>query len=143
MTVRIVPFQAKHVAAFVMQRGLPVPIIPLDLADFYARTGPALSAMDASSNVIAALGLLPHHDSLWRVWHLVGYRAPLHMVALHRAALGLFQACPSPRLELLVDAGFSEHARWAKLLGFKCESPRLDYLLPGGRAGYIYSRIRH
>jgi hypothetical protein len=144
MTVRIVPFQAKHVAALVMHPGAAVPPIPIDMAEAFARAGPALSAIDESGNVIAAGGLLPRHDCAALVWGLIGYRSSLHLVTLHRAALRLLEERRFPRVEAHVDAASPPNmARWLALLGFRCETPAMEHFMAGDRAGRIYSRIRH
>jgi hypothetical protein len=46
------------------------------------------------------------------------------------------------RLEMAVDAEFTAGLRWARMLGFTCETPEpMKAYTPAGRACYQFARV--
>jgi hypothetical protein len=79
----------------------------------------------------------PGRHSAWI--YLNELSAP-HMLVVTRYALACL-ATVQGRLELTVRFDFDEGHRWAKMLGFKVETPVMPFYGPEGEAHSMYVRI--
>lgn len=80
----------------------------------------------------------------WRglAWSFVAGNLQHMFVHAHRVAKRIIDVAPFPRIEFEVDCDFDEGHRWAQLLGFKLETPRMEKYGFDGRAVARYVRIR-
>jgi hypothetical protein len=104
--------------------------------------GPAFTALDG--DVVLGCG---GAAELWGdracVWSLLSDRAGPHMMAITRAVRGFILQLPYRRIEALVDREFEAGHRWARLLGFECETPGgMRRFTPDGRDVSLYARVR-
>ena len=68
---------------------------------------------------------------------------PKEFVAVHRLVQSFLASLPYARLEFHVDVDFEQGHRWASLLGFEMEAPRLRAYQPNGRDAALYARVTH
>lgn len=150
--MNFVPYKAEHMAG-------------LDLQDGQARIGPYLAkdyaeALESAKNmhtftgvhdgrVIVIAGLIDTHKGTAVAWVLLGKGAGKHFLAIHRGArrcLDHFQNMGRLRIEIDADLDVSPEfdtiPRWAKMLGFELEAPRMRKCRPDGGDCAKYARIR-
>ena len=75
-------------------------------------------------------------------WAMLAHDAGRFFIAIHRAVKRGLDSCPARRIEMHVDVNFEEGHRWARLLGFQQEAPRLRAWLPDGGDVSLYARVR-
>ena len=109
----------------------------LDLSSF------AVSVWDGS-RCIGAGGILPVHTGTRAIaWSLFGKGSGKHLAALKRAASRHLRWEPTRRIEFYISEHFRAGHRWAKMLGFKCETPDgMEAHGPSGEKQYLYARIK-
>jgi hypothetical protein len=75
-------------------------------------------------------------------WSLMGEESPKNMVLITKLVSRKIEESNFRRVEMTVEDGFEEAHRWAKILGFKCETPNgMDsYLLD--KKHFLYSRSK-
>ncbi len=143
--IRIERFRAAHLAILQLQDAQSYFHDQIRSADYAAsleRAGQAYTALDGDQ-VVACAGVTEIWPGRAVVWSLIGKQAGRHMVALHRVVMGFLSTLAYGRLELWVDDGFAAGLRWAKMLGFACETPApMQNFRPGGNACYLFSRIQ-
>lgn len=103
--------------------------------------GPAWSYV-VDGLVVACGGVIPaNHKAL--VWLLLREGSHAYLVGIYRAVKKQISALRHDRLELIVDEGFIQGERMAKMLGFLCETPGgMQCFYPSGRAAYLFARTR-
>lgn len=135
-------FRAEHVAEMTVQ--------PAQRADWAAVTPDMLRAFEqtdawtvrAGGEVVLVGGLVEVWPGRATLWSYVGAGAGPYMTRLTRGVRRLMDASNYTRIEVYVDANFEGAHRWARLLGFACESIILRAFFPDGRDGVIYGRVR-
>lgn len=91
---------------------------------------------------VACGGLIDIWPGRAYAWALIGRDAGPWFVSIHRAVLDALRRSNCKRIEMAVDADFEEGKRWARLLGFRCETPEpMPAFLPTGRPAYLYARV--
>ena len=75
------------------------------------------------------------------MWSVLGKQSSSHLLEMTRIAKRLIDQLPYKRLEMDVDYEFEQAHRWAVMLGFELEVPRLRCSRIDGGDCAIYSRI--
>ncbi len=101
----------------------------------------SLSAWDGSK-CIGAAGIIYINKFRSIAWALLGRDSGKHMLTLTRKVREIIHSHPSPRIEILVDYDFKEGHRWAKLMGFEVEAPRMQKHGFFGNDETLYARIK-
>lgn len=105
--------------------------------------GPAFTALDGEV-VLGCGGAAELWPGRACVWSLLSESAGPHMMAITRAVRGFILQLPHRRIEALVDCDFEAGHRWARLLGFKCETPLgMRSFTPDGRDVCLYARVQN
>lgn len=101
----------------------------------------AMSAWVNSQCVLAAgfVSIYPHRATAWA---LVGADAGPYLTQLTRKVRQGIEMQPFKRIEMLVDYEFDAGHRWAKMLGFTVENPRMRYSGTFGNDETLYVRIK-
>jgi hypothetical protein len=103
--------------------------------------GPAWSAF-VNGKPIASAGVIEMWPGRGYAWALLSQGAGPYMLALTRAIRSRLDGLGFTRLEMAVDADFPAGIRWARMLGFECETPEpMRAYSPSGRAAYLFARI--
>lgn len=107
-----------------------------------AREGSAWTVLcDGAVTCIA--GVQPQWGGRGVAWCLLGKAAGRHMVPLTRAVRRYLDGLDYARVEMYVDASFDEGCRWARMLGFKNETPAgMPKFLPNGNSAFMYGRVK-
>lgn len=133
---RVVPFQPEHfdaLAALGTTEGTLTADLPPGFMAELAR-GNSWAILRADGRPIACVGVAPHWPRRYRCWAILAADAGPHMGAVTRATRKLLnEACEPGRYEMEVRFDFEQGVRWAKLLGFHVETPRLERFTPDGR----------
>ena len=91
--------------------------------------------------IIFCGGLVPRDKDTALLWGFVSADAKQCFVALHRAAYRFMDGAGYARIECAVDIEFNHGHRWAKLLGFELDNPRVEGYRPDGGASALYARV--
>jgi len=114
----------------------------LSEVDEQSLSGPTGTAWTATADGVPMVcgGIIPVWEGRGYAWTLIDRDAGPHMLGLTRAIRSLLDRAAWRRLEMAVDADFEAGARWAVLLGFRCECLAPKYL-PDGRDAFVYVRL--
>lgn len=140
--IDVVPFKAEHLAAIQLQSAQAY------LSDWVSEAqGEALAAQDNSYTALckgkplAAAGMIPQWQGRTICWAFIGDVTQAQFLAIHRATKKIIDGCYAKRLEMTVDCDFAQAHRWARLLGFKMEAPRMEAYNPNGGDCSLYARV--
>lgn len=92
--------------------------------------------------VIGFFGLAPQSGHRALGWALIGKNCvPSDFVKFTKGVREYIDASGFKRVEIVIRDGFQNGHRWAKMLGFHCETPRpmLNWF-KGGVGAFLYSR---
>jgi len=144
MTVLIVPMQEHHARAIRPQWAQSGQTEAERVRDALAlaRAGSAWAVV-CEEGVACIAGVQSQWDGRAVAWCILADIAGDHMVAMTRTVRRYLDGLDYARVEMYVDASFSAGCRWAKLLGFKNETPDgMPRFLPNGNTAYMYGRTR-
>jgi hypothetical protein len=132
----VIPFVPEHLRQLDVQ--------PAQL-DWYEAAVPGMEhAWTAvTDRPIACGGVIELWPQRGYLWALLDRNVGPHMLALTRVIRSRLDGLGYRRLEMTVDASFSAAVRWARMLGFECETPvPMRAFTPAGHACYLFSRVR-
>lgn len=110
-------------------------------ADALISEGPAFAVM-RKGEVLAIAGIVPMWwEGRFYAWSLLSVHAGPHLLRLTRMIRRYLDSFPYRRIEMTVDADFSQGERWALALGFEREGLLRRYS-PRGEDCWMYSRVR-
>lgn len=139
--IDVVPFKAEHIAAIRLQEAQAY------LSDWvtYAQAE-ALEEQTSYTAMldgvpVAAAGVIPQWQGRSLAWAFIGDVGPRKFLGIHRAVKHFLDGCYVKRLEMTVDCDFPAAHRWAKMLGFKMEAPRMEAYNPNGGDCSLYARV--
>lgn len=137
--MNIVPLEPSHLQAIRVQ---PAQAAEYAHADALASpTGMGWTAL-VDGEPVACAGLVEVWEGRAYAWAILSDNAGPYMLPLTREIRSKLDAAPFRRIEMAVDADFDAGARWAEMLGFRCETPApMAAYLPNGRAAYLYARV--
>jgi len=93
--------------------------------------------------VLGCAGIIPLWPGRALAWSYISVHATgSKFVAVHRAVQNRLDNCYIKRIEMTVDCDFEAGHRWAELLGFAMEAPRMEAYRPDGGACALYARVR-
>lgn len=124
--------------------------IDLDGAELLGRTQANAEGLAASTEaytatvdgrVVAVIGLVQLWPGRRYVWAYLSRDSGPHMLALTRRVRRWLRYHGSGRLEAAVDPEFAAANRWARLLGFRCETPEGMREYVPGKDFLLYARI--
>lgn len=91
--------------------------------------------------VIACSGAIKINEYRYVAWALMGKDSGKHMLQITREIKDFYKRFKGKRLEIEVEEGFKKAHRWAKMLGFKNETPNgRPYFGNEGENYYLYAR---
>ena|SRR3990167_4151730 len=136
------PFEAEHVAQLDVQPAqqrmlayLPPALLPV-LEQRWSNT------IFKDGRPVLCGGVIEQWPGNAILWSFVGSGlTPGEFIAVHRLVAGFVKDLPFRRVEMHVDADFPQAHRWARMLGFICEAPRMRAFLLDGRDGALYARV--
>lgn len=138
-----VPFKAEHFHAFTIQpsqTALGAMVTPEHLAAIegcsFARTG------IAGGKIVGVSGVVERLPGVGEAWAFLAADCGQHFVAITRLVRSYLAELDFRRIEITCDAEFAPAQRWARLLGFVLEAPRMRSFLPGGGDAALWARTR-
>ena len=138
----LVPFRAEHLALIQVQEAQASVSEFMTLAHARALESQMSFTYVAGGRVLAVGGFVEQWPQRAEMWSYIDSDCGKHFVGLHRAALGLLDACEYRRIEATVRADFDEGHRWLKMLGFQLEAPLMRAHLPTGEDSALYARVK-
>ena len=141
--LRVLPFRASHLDALCLQDAQAgiASFLNSGVADSLEAAGPAFSAL-YGEEVIACAGTMEVWSGRLQAWALLSPCGPKRFLEVHRAVTRFLDEQTARRIETAVDCEFEAGHRWASLLGFRLEAPRMRNFGPDGRDAALYARVR-
>lgn len=138
----VVPFMPIHLEGLILnkaQKDLMEHLTP-EYAELLA-SGYAYACI-ANGEVCAIAGLLQVAHNRLQAWALMPENSNKHMLPITRQIMEFFKGLKGVRVETPVLREFKEGHRWARMLGFKNETPdgMAGYGL-GGETYDLYARV--
>lgn len=87
-------------------------------------------------------GVMVYGKNRGEAWALFGNLPSSLFVTVHRKTAQFLKTCPLDRIEAVIDFEFFQGRKWAKMLGFKLEAPRLERYFENGRDGSLFCLIK-
>lgn len=145
--MRIEPFKPEHMVGLCgrmnASQALPETACTAEFGENLKKCGEAYTGFDSEGNVIAICGTVKLWANRTHLWAYMSMDAGKHMLAITRAVSRYLDLTDCERVELEVAEGFEPGHRWARMLGFKCETPEgMARFFPGGRRGFLYSKVK-
>lgn len=92
---------------------------------------------------LGCAGIIPVWRGRAMAWAFISSEVGHHMVVCTRYVRHMLDCYPADRIEATVLDGFVAGDKWARLLGFECETPNgMRMYDPSGRTMKLYSRVR-
>lgn len=91
---------------------------------------------------LAVAGVFPISNGRGMSWAVLSEAAGAHMTAITRQTIGVLNAVPYKRVELISEYGFEAGTRWARILGFQLEAERMRCYSADGRDMMLWARVR-
>jgi hypothetical protein len=137
------PFKAEHLGQLRVQeaqRWTMAYVTPEILVQLEAQWSTTLFK---NGRPILCGGVLPQRPDYGILWSFVGEGTTADdFRRIHYLVKRFIAGLPYRRVEMHVDADFTNGHRWAKALGFSCEASKMEaFLLNGGDAA-LYARIK-
>lgn len=105
--------------------------------------GLSWTALDGDEPICCA-GVVEVWEGRAYAWALLSEYAGPHLLTLTRVIRSRLASLRYRRVEMAVDAGFDAGCRWAKMLGFRLETPApMRGYLPNGRSAWLYARCNY
>lgn len=139
----IINFESGHIKKLDIQHNQSEMLPYLELenyGDILKSAGQAYSLFDGET-LIACAGLAEQSPNRALGWALISkYVKGYHFVSISKFAKDIIGKCSYGRVEVIVRDKFDEAHRWARMLGFRCETPEgmLNWFRDGSNA-YLYA----
>ena len=134
----IVPFRAWHFAWLGESIERSGPVVSYDMLRQLEQQNSYTGIVDG--DVVFCAGTVAQWPTRHTTWALLGAQAPQHTLWVTREVrAGLDKV--KGRIELTVRADFTRGQKWAKVLGFRVETPLLEKYGPEGEDHIGYVRI--
>jgi len=92
---------------------------------------------------IFCAGVAEYWNGRAESWAILRSSAKYDLIPITKMVKRFLEVCPIRRIEASIEVDFEEGHRWAKLLGFELEAPRLKSYFPDGRDCALYARVRY
>jgi hypothetical protein len=93
--------------------------------------------------VYATAGIIPQWEGRALAWAMIAHDAGPHFLRITREVRLFLASCGFRRIETSVDAAFPQAFRWARVLGFECETPKpMRGYGHQGRPAYLFALVR-
>lgn len=136
------PFKAAHVAQLDVQPAQRSMLAHLQPAILHVLEDQWSSTVFKNGRPVLCGGVIEQWPGNAILWSFMGSSlTPGEFLVVHRLVVSFVNSLPFRRVEMHVDADFPQAHRWARLLGFVCEAPRMRAFLVDGRDGALYARV--
>tara|TARA_R110000744_G_scaffold5959_6_gene21066 strand:+ start:11250 stop:11708 length:459 start_codon:yes stop_codon:yes gene_type:complete len=143
-SVDVVEYKAEHLARLDVQDGQlhHMQFVSAEQAAALVDGDWAQSCVE-DGRVYGCAGIVPLWPGRALAWSYISiHTTGSKFLAVHRAVLRRLDACHIRRIEMTVDCDFVQGHRWAELLGFVMEAPRMMGYFPNGTDCALYARVR-
>lgn len=140
MIRQIVPFRRWHMPWLLEQGSAEGTGMPYDVDTLMTLEKQNSWSAVIDGKPIACGGTLQHWPGRHQAWTYMTPHTSRHMRFITRAVESALEKVTG-RIELTVRADFPQGQRWAKMLGFKVETPCLEDYGPQGEAHIGYVRF--
>lgn len=143
--MKIVPFRAEHLRQLQVQNAQlkSMSWMPADQAETIEQLG-AIEAYTAieGDRVVGCAGVLELWKGRAAAWAFLAGDLGRKFVPFHRAVKRFLAVAEYSRIEAEVALDFDEGHRWARILGFELENPRMRKYFPDGSDAALYVKVK-
>jgi hypothetical protein len=139
--MKLEPFKIEHLSQLEKQRGHSYPNISLENRRCLELSGYNYSIKN-DVRVFICGGVLPYWANRVEAWAIFDKNLDFEFLKVHRICKRYLDVLPHKRIECVVKYDFQQGNRWANLLGFQVEGPRLRSYFEDGKDAILYSRIK-
>lgn len=112
----------------------------IDVNALQSREGSMAYTALEGDEVLACGGIIDVWPGRGLGWMFLSQNAGRRMLSITRAVKRAIEAYPLRRIEITVDDGFENGHQWARMLGFRLETPEpMKGYMPDGRAAFQYA----
>lgn len=139
----VIPFEVSHLRLMKVQPAQQAVLqhVTDDFLSLLENTNAFTAVVDGE--VIACAGVIEYYKGRGEAWSYLSADLGSNMVAVYRAIKSYLDTVDVRRIEITVDTDFAEGHRFAKLLGFELEAPRMKAYDMDGRDKALYARIKN
>lgn len=140
--MEFVPMKAEHALRLNNLIGVHAEVnITDEIARSVEASGEAVTAMDGDE-VLGIAGISEKWAGTGVAWAWLSRRWKRHARAITQEIIRNLEKTKYPRVELAVRVDFPAGHRWAKMLGFRMETPFAPKYGPDGNDYSIYTKVR-
>ncbi len=139
--MKVEVFKKEHLEAIERQTGKVYKAITEANRHTLENNGMSYSVMGENGRVLLCAGLIHHWAGRAEGWAIFDKDMKKEFLAVHKKVLRFLEISPFKRIEAIVTIEFKQGHRWAKLLGFQVEGPRLRHYFENGKDAVLYARI--
>ncbi len=139
----IVPFETSHLRLMNVQPSQQAVLqhVTDDFLSLLQNTNAFTAIVDGE--IVACAGVIEYYKGRGEAWSYLSSDLGSNMVLVFRAIKNYLDTVDVRRIEMTVDVDFAEGHRFAKLLGFELEAPRMKAYDLDGRDKALYARIKN
>jgi len=135
-----VPFKVEHAHQIALQKAQADMRELIDVNALQSREGSMAYTALEGDEVLACGGIIDVWPGRGLGWMFLSQNAGRRMLSITRAVKRAIEAYPLRRIEITVDDGFENGHQWARMLGFRLETPEpMKGYMPDGRAAFQYA----
>jgi len=138
--MRVEPYEPEHLATMRIQNAQRNVLPTLHDQVGMLESLPAVTIFDGDITV-ACVGAFEFWPGRAMVWSYLSEDARSRLLGLTRIIRRLMEHYDRRRLECEVAFDFAEGHRWARLLGFEVDAPRMRSYFPDGGDCTLYSKV--
>lgn len=138
----VVPYKKEHMAALKLQSAQLCNLDWMPEGQAALLEGKtSFTALDGSE-VLACAGHLEFWEGRVALWAFMAENIGNRFLAVHRSVKRYIDMLDCRRIEIEVAITFTQGHRWASMLGFQVENPRMHRYFPDGTDAVLYTRIK-
>lgn len=141
--MEIVPFKAEHLAGMRLQSGQAWAAEHIEEAGIRTLEGPhAFTALE-DGRPIACAGVAEMEKGRWLAWSYLSDQVNArNFLKVHNAVRGFIHEHEARRIEMVVDYEFEQGHKWARMLGFSVDAPRMRKYNVDGSDASLYALVK-
>ena len=139
----VIPFEASHLRLMTVQPSQQEVLqqVSDDCLAVLENTNAYTVVLDGI--IVCCAGVVEYYKGRGEAWSYLGADLGSNMVPVYRAIKKYIDTIDVRRVEMTVDVDFEPGHRFAKLLGFELEAPRMKAYDINGRDKALYARIKN
>lgn len=141
--MEIVPFKADHLAGMRLQSGQAWAQSHIEEAGIRELEGATAFTALEDGQPVACAGVAQVEKGRWIAWSYLSDRVTArNFLKVHNAVRGFLHGFDARRIEMVVDHGFLQGHKWARMLGFSVDAPCMRKYNVDGSDATLYALVK-